>query len=228
MRPRLCRMVHDALAGGHPAPCIADVMRAVECFHKASLVHDDIQDGDTERYGLPAVHVEHGIPVAIAVGDWLVAEGYGLLASCGAPRSAEMLAAAAESHRQLSEGQGDELVLRMKGAAPSPEELLSIYRRKTGEAFALAARLGAIAALPADDPRSAEIERGTVRFGLAFGVVFQMRDDLADGEAVLRRAHFDAAASECLAAADALPELAAALRRFAEGLCGFKKEGAAV
>src|SRR5688572_11468611 len=36
---------------------------AVECFHKASLIHDDIEDDDALRYGEPALHVEYGIPV---------------------------------------------------------------------------------------------------------------------------------------------------------------------
>ena len=45
---------------------------AVECFHKASLVHDDIEDGDDLRYGEPSVHAEHGVPVALNVGDLLL------------------------------------------------------------------------------------------------------------------------------------------------------------
>ena len=37
---------------------------AVECFHKASLIHDDIEDEDAERYGQPSLHAEYGVPVA--------------------------------------------------------------------------------------------------------------------------------------------------------------------
>ena len=148
LRPRLCRIVYEALlAGGSAEGDVGKVLEAVECFHKASLIHDDIQDGDEERYGKPSVHVEYGIPVAIAVGDWLVAEGYRLLATSGFPRAADMLAAASESHLQLSEGQGDELAIRLAGRPATEGETLSVYRRKTGEAFALAARLGAIAVL---------------------------------------------------------------------------------
>lgn len=219
LRPRLCRIVYDALLDGSLAKSsrgdIGHVLDAVECFHKASLIHDDIQDGDEERYGRPAVHAEYGIPLAIAVGDWLVAEGYRLLATSGFARTPDMLEAAAESHLQLSEGQGAELAMRFSGESPRcAEEILSIYRRKTGEAFALAARLGAIAALDASDPRSVEVERELVRFGLAFGVVFQMRDDLADNESSLSQAHLDSACAECMAAASAIPELAEPLRVF--------------
>ena len=45
---------------------------AVECFHKASLIHDDIEDGDLARYGEPTLHAEHGVPVALNVGDLLL------------------------------------------------------------------------------------------------------------------------------------------------------------
>ncbi|SVC46154.1 uncharacterized protein METZ01_LOCUS299008, partial [marine metagenome] len=51
---------------------------AIECFHKASLIHDDIEDGDEQRYGSPALHTKVGVPVALNVGDFLVGEGYRL------------------------------------------------------------------------------------------------------------------------------------------------------
>ena len=218
LRPRLCRIVHEAFLGGtHPPDGFGHVLDAVECFHKASLIHDDIQDGDEERYGRPTVHAEYGVPVAVAVGDWLVAEGYRLLATSGLTRVADMLAAAAESHLQLSEGQGDELAMRFSGGGrpAEPDELISIYRRKTGGAFSLAARLGAISALEAG-PRSAAVERELARFGLNFGVMFQIRDDLADNESVLGRAHLDAARGECVSAASSIgfPPLQEALIAF--------------
>ena len=214
LRPRLCRIVYEALipGGGGDGRTgeFAQVLDAVECFHKASLIHDDIQDGDEERYGKPSVHAEHGIPIAIAVGDWLVAEGYRLLATSGFPRVADMLAAASESHLQLSEGQGDELAIRFSDCRlATEEETLSIYRRKTGEAFALAARLGAIAALRPGE-RSQLVERELVRFGLAFGVLFQMRDDAADGESALPPSQGEAVRGECVASASATGNLALA------------------
>ena len=224
LRPRLCRIVREALlaegAGEGRTGDFGQVLEAVECFHKASLIHDDIQDGDEERYGMPSVHAEHGIPLAIAVGDWLVAEGYRLLATSGFPRAADMLAAASESHLQLSEGQGDEQAIRFSELRCATEdETLSIYRRKTGEAFALAARLGAIAALGPGE-RSQCVERELVRFGLAFGVLFQMRDDAADGETALAPSHREAAWAECADAASAIdiPTLSSALAAFSEAL----------
>lgn len=163
LRPRLCKAVFDSLGGaGDPSP----VMDAVECFHKASLVHDDIQDGDEMRYGRPSVWKEHGVPVAIAVGDWLVANGYLLIARSGFANAVRMLEATVASHLRLCEGQGDDL---LGGAA---KDYVSVCERKTGEAFALAAQLGALAAGADDAPYR--------RWGLAYGVLFQIDDDIAD------------------------------------------------
>ena len=138
LRPRLCKAVFERCGG---VGDIAPVCDAVECFHKASLVHDDIQDGDEIRYDRPTVWKEHGVAVAIAVGDWLVAHGYQLIAK------------------------GDDV---MGGG-----DYVSVCERKTGEAFALAAQLGALAA-GVDDAKFR-------RYGLAYGILFQINDDMADG-----------------------------------------------
>ena len=224
LRPRLCRIVYDALSSGAAnAGDMGRLLEAVECFHKASLIHDDIQDGDEVRYGRPSVHAEHGIPFAIAVGDYLVAAGYHLIATSGFTRAADMLAAASYSHLALSEGQGDDLAMRIAGPdAVSDEMVLSVYSRKTGEAFALAAELGAIAAFGDGGSRSKEIERELYRFGIAFGIVFQMRDDMADGECALDRIHLETARAQCVAAAAAtgVPELERGLLGFMDATFG--------
>jgi len=163
LRPRICEAVYRSLAP-HGSVDLAPLSEAIECFHKASLVHDDIQDGDEVRYGRPTVWKSHGVPVAIAVGDWLVAHGYRLIAASGFANAAKMLEVTTESHLRLCEGQGDELL--------GVGDYVSICERKTGEAFALAAALGALAAGADPAPYRA--------WGLVFGVLFQIRDDRAD------------------------------------------------
>ena len=163
LRPRLCARVFSDCGGQGD---VGKVCEAVECFHKASLIHDDLQDGDTERYGRPAVWREYGIPVAVAVGDWLVAYGYSLIADSGFAAAPRMLGAASRAHLRLCEGQGDELLGR--------GEYVSICSRKTGEGFALAAELGALAA--GADPTAYRA------WAAAYGTLYQMRDDRVDGE----------------------------------------------
>ena len=90
-RPFLAAAVHGALvpeASDDRADVLRRVAVAVECFHKASLVHDDIEDGDLERYGEPTLPGAHGMAVALNAGDVLIGEGYRLLAESGLPADA--------------------------------------------------------------------------------------------------------------------------------------------
>ena len=52
---------------------------SIEAFHKASLVHDDIEDDDIFRYGRATLHRQYGVGTAINVGDYLIGLGYRLV-----------------------------------------------------------------------------------------------------------------------------------------------------
>ena len=87
-RPFMTLATYDALSGGqatlndgpHTIAGYSDaVLRAamsIEMFHKASLVHDDIEDDDGFRYGETTMHRRYGLPTAINVGDYLIGLGY--------------------------------------------------------------------------------------------------------------------------------------------------------
>ena len=53
---------------------------AIEVLHNASLIHDDICDGDHLRRGQPAVWSKYGRDIALALGDWLIALSFELAA----------------------------------------------------------------------------------------------------------------------------------------------------
>jgi geranylgeranyl pyrophosphate synthase len=150
---------------------------AVECFHKASLIHDDIEDGDAERYGSDALHVQEGVPAAINVGDLLVGEGYRLLAESGAPPQviARMIRIAAEGHRTLCLGQGAELAWARDRRPLQTLHVLDIFRKKTAPAFEVALRIGAAWA-----DAGPEIHDALIRYSEALGIAYQVRDDLDD------------------------------------------------
>jgi geranylgeranyl diphosphate synthase type II len=67
LRPGLCIGTSRAF-GGNVASTISSAV-AIELFHNAFLVHDDIEDGSELRRGLPTMHAEHGIAIALNVGD---------------------------------------------------------------------------------------------------------------------------------------------------------------
>src|SRR5206468_3669931 len=82
-------------------------------------------------------HAEHGLPVALNVGDLLIGEGYRLLASSKAPaeQRAAMLRIAAEGQRELCRGQGAELCWARTPAPLTPLQVLDIFRKKTALAY---------------------------------------------------------------------------------------------
>jgi geranylgeranyl diphosphate synthase type II len=79
-RPLLTVAAYQAMSDTPGKPIPTDLMKlavAVECFHKASLIHDDIEDGDATRYGEKTLHEEHGLAVALNVGDLLIEKAIG-------------------------------------------------------------------------------------------------------------------------------------------------------
>ncbi len=152
---------------------------AIECFHKASLIHDDIEDNDNTRYGEKTLHKTYGIPKALNVGDFLIGEGYRLLASCGvsAEQRARMLEIAAEGHRMLCCGQGAELEWLRSPKPLSTRQVLDIFRQKTSPAFEVAMRVGAILA---NVEKHDSLVRIFSKYSEAVGIAYQIRDDIDD------------------------------------------------
>ena len=188
-RPLITLAAYDALKGAPgtlsaegvalPDP-VRRVALAIEAFHKASLVHDDIEDDDAYRYGQETLHRRYGVGTAINVGDYLIGLGYRLVGrdrkEIGGDCAADILNRMAEAHLKLSEGQGAELLWR-DGAdkALSPLDALKIYALKTAPAFEAALYAGLRLAGPAD-----VYEKMVGEFSKNLGVAFQILNDLKD------------------------------------------------
>ena len=160
-----------------PTEQLRKIAVAVECFHKASLIHDDIEDQDMFRYGEMTLHEKYGIAVAMNVGDFLVGEGYRLIATSGASsvRTAEMLRVAARGHRSLCIGQGAELCWMRNPRPLKSLDVLDIFRQKTAPAFEVSLRLGAIYAGVHE-----EVSEILGQYSQSLGIAYQIRDDLND------------------------------------------------
>jgi geranylgeranyl diphosphate synthase type II len=181
-RPFLTVATYQALAGTNGAGIPADLKKAavaVEAFHKASLIHDDIEDDDAIRYGEKTLHVEHGVPVALNVGDLLIGEGYRLLANnkLAAETKCAMALVASEGQRELCRGQGAELAWSRKPTPLTSLQVIDIFRHKTAPAFEVALRLGALAA-----GKHEECAETLGAYSAALGIAYQIRDDLSDWE----------------------------------------------
>lgn len=181
-RPFLTVSAFQALREDQGRPLPDDLRKvavAVECFHKASLIHDDIEDNDALRYGEKTLHEEYGVAVALNVGDLLIGEGYRLLASCGvtAEQRVQMLKVASQGQRQLCRGQGAELCWARSPEPLRSTQVLEIFRQKTAPAFEVALRLGA---LYAGVEQHEEVSDVLGTYSEALGIAYQIRDDISD------------------------------------------------
>jgi len=190
-RPFITLAAYDALKGG-PGTLSAQgctlpdsVQRtalAIEAFHKASLVHDDIEDDDSYRYGQETLHRQYGVSTAINVGDYLLGLGYRLVSrerkELGGDCTADILNRLADAHLKLAEGQGAELLWRdAADKSLTPLDALKIYALKTAPAFEAALYAGIRLAGPADT-----YEKALTEFSKHLGVAFQILNDLKDWE----------------------------------------------
>ena len=159
---------------------VSRVAMAIEAFHKASLVHDDIQDDDLFRYGRQTLHRVHGLGPAINIGDYLIGLGYRLIhssaAELGSDVACDILDSMATAHLRLCDGQGAEMAWQNKPDwSITPLDALQIYALKTSPAFEAALFAGLRMAGPIDQYKDV-----IPSFCRQLGVGFQILNDLKD------------------------------------------------
>lgn len=170
-------LLESALAvGGDPRRVLPAAVGA-ESGHVASLVHDDIIDGDDTRRGRPAVHAAFGVGEAIVAGDALIFDLFAGLAEChtaGAPadRIVAALAVVSRCGTDLCRGQSLEAEVCASGRFEH-DTYLRMVRLKTAALFRAACECGAL--LAGGEPRHVLALR---RYAQHLGVAFQIRDDL--------------------------------------------------
>jgi len=185
---------------------------ALELIHAFSLVHDDLPalDDDDERRGRPSAHIAFGEGVALLAGDALLAEAFRLVLAYPTTAPARELADAALG---MIGGQ----YLDITGG---DSDLAELHRLKTGRLFAASVGL----ALWAADVPEPEQEEWRA-FGEELGMLFQVVDDVLDGDGYAARLGVDAArglardaAGRANAALERIQADTAVLRAIVEGL----------
>jgi geranylgeranyl pyrophosphate synthase len=153
---------------------------AIECFHSASLILDDLpaQDNADMRRGKPTAHLAYGEAIAQLAVVELIALGFSLI---GRPTNAPGHHGGRlveEAHRCLAgpEGlcQGQLRDLGTQGRGLATDDWVAIARAKTGQPLLFCILVPIIAS-----GASREVE-ALSEMGLDLGVLFQVRDDLAD------------------------------------------------
>ena len=210
VRPVLC--LATAEAAGATAEEALPAAAALELVHSFSLVHDDLPalDDDAERRGRPSTWAQYGEAVGILAGDALVGEAFRLVLSYPSPHAGRELA-------QATLGMIGGQYLDVTGTAPDEETL---HRLKTGCLFAAAIGLALwVAEIP-------EAEQATWRaFGGELGLLFQIVDDILDGDGYVishgpeeARRLADESAARAQAALGAIDADTAVLAEIVDGL----------
>ncbi|MCZ7545134.1 MAG: polyprenyl synthetase family protein [Anaerolineae bacterium] len=176
-RPSLCIATCRALGGR-----VQDVLRTaavLELFHNAFLVHDDIEDESLMRRGLPTLHLDYGVPIAINVGD-------GIFALClqplldnarllGLGKALRILEIVARMARESVEGQAIELdwIRRRQWHLRDRDYCRLSYKKTCWYSFIAPMQIGAVVAgaLPA---QLAPLRK----YAAYVGVAFQIQDDV--------------------------------------------------
>ncbi len=158
------------LLGAQPETAM-QVALAVELFHSASLLHDDLIDDADTRRGSEAAFRRYGNVVSVMSGDFMLARVLGLLAQSG---SAAFTALMARTAADVCEGE----VLQFQ-VATLQEYSWENYRRiiegKTAVLLAAASKgVGVLAGATVDELAALQT------FGMAYGRAFQLRDDYLD------------------------------------------------
>ena len=168
--------LRSAMALGLDPQDSVNVASACEFLHNATLVHDDLQDGDTVRRGHPTVWVKHGMAQAVNVGDVLL-----MLATLALENSPinptirwHLAAAMARRASETASGQALELVLLERGWM-GRDTYLRAARGKTGPFFALPVEAAVLCA--GHPPEHARLLGDAT---LALGALYQVCDDIMD------------------------------------------------
>lgn len=177
LRPALCIAACRALGGGLEA--VLPTASVLELYHNAFLIHDDVEDGSEKRRDAVTLHRAHGVPIAVNVGDAMLAMALGPLLEnmrvLDMGRALRILEVVATMARESAEGQALELDwVRRARWDLSDDDYLGMVDQKTGwYSFVAPLVMGAIAA---DAPASqvAALEG----FGRALGAAFQIQDDV--------------------------------------------------
>lgn len=177
MRPLLALTTYTAYTRHFNQYLVDQIMLTVECFHKASLIHDDIEDGDDYRYNQKTVHHESGIPLAVNLGDYLIGQGYRKLSRLplSPDLKLQLFDLFSSMHIESTVGQGEELAFTESEVIHSMKQNLTIFRQKTGSAIRVSLLAGAIAAEAPEADRKVLSE-----FADLFGIAYQIRDDLTE------------------------------------------------
>ncbi len=144
---------------------------AMEMLHVATLIHDDIIDNSNTRRGIETINSTQGSGYAVICGDYLFSKSFNLLFQAN---NYESLKYVGKNTVDMCFGEIKQFSHRIQGEI-SFEQYIDVIDKKTSALFQSNLAVGATLASLNDKQIELLIE-----FGLYFGRIFQINDDLND------------------------------------------------
>lgn len=169
LRPRFALLAAEAV--GAQAEAHLRLAAFMELIHVATLIHDDVVDGAQTRRGVNATAVDFGNRISVLAGDYLFAWIFKNVTAGYVHPIPNILSATLADITD-----GEVLQLRALGdLSTTLDAYVEIATKKTASLFSASTECGAIAG--GGSPFAIKALRD---FGTAYGIAFQMRDDLLD------------------------------------------------
>lgn len=165
-------IAHNLGAENHALDEALELGVALELIHNGTLVHDDLQDGDVARRGLPTVWARYGMAQAVNVGTAMLLLGLSKVLSTRAGPG--LIADVNLAILHIVEGQALEFELQTSDT-PTVTRWERMAAGKTGALFGACFIAGVAAVAGSNRARDA-----AWAFGVELGVFFQLQDDLLD------------------------------------------------
>lgn len=177
LRPALCIATCRAL-GGQLEPVLRSAA-TLELYHNAFLIHDDVEDGSESRRDAPTLHHTHGVPIAVNVGDAMLALALQPLLDnmrfIGMGKALRVLQLIARMARESAEGQAIELhwIHANLWDLRDTEYIRMVYKKTAWYTFMTPILLGGTIA-GAAPARLMPLRK----FAALLGIAFQIQDDI--------------------------------------------------
>lgn len=179
IRPFLCLEFAKACGGNLGAAL--DFGCAVEMIHTYSLIHDDLpcMDNDDMRRGKPSCHIAFGEDNALLAGDALLTHAFNVLTTVDGIPYENILSAV--NHLSVYAGihgmiGGQVLDLQFEKSKPTVDEILAMYKMKTGCLLISACQLGCLTS----EKWSLDMNEAASIYAENLGLAFQIMDDILD------------------------------------------------
>lgn len=178
LRPQLVLASVESL-GGSLLDAL-DPACAIEMVHAYSLIHDDLpcMDDDDIRRGKPTLHRAFSEGIAVLAGDALLTEAFRVISLSKNLSDRQIIRLITLlAKRTGKEGMvgGQAIDILSKGQTISPEIIIEMDQKKTGDLFSCSLEFGAIIARV-----SSTIEEHLHQAGLHLGLAYQIHDNLED------------------------------------------------